>query len=488
MILLGLRLCEHDSNFTLYNNGLHYYKPEREYDIKHFAYNNLYSWQSEIKRVWNISAHEVDEIGIVIDPIKYGLKDTEFFPEQSFNLIDKKVTRVDHHYAHALSSWPVIHSWNVYNVCNNHVVIDGFGDNDNTWSIFKNNRLVERGNYKKFGSIGISMSEAANFLGIKSFNHMDLAGKLMALQAFGNQDSKYLKFLNKFDMYTIHEIFNFAHYVDFIGDEYVAHLKKLDWIKTVHDYLGEVILNFFKIHFKKNDWISYTGGVALNIIWNSKLKNYFKNLQIPPHCADEGLSIGIVEHLRIKNKLQKVSFTNYPFVQSDQKPKNSAKEVTIEQVANYLQEGKVVAWYQNHGEIGPRALGNRSLLINPMINNAKNKINKIKRRENYRPFGASVLKEHVNFSDPYMLFANYSNISSIEHIDQTSRVQTVEENTGLFRKLLEKFYEKTNCPYLLNTSLNINGRPIIGNVKKLQNYFNNSDIDILVIGDEIWKK
>jgi carbamoyltransferase len=87
-----------------------------------------------------------------------------------------------------------------------------------------------------------------------------------------------------------------------------------------------------------------------------------------------------------------------------------------------------------------------------------------------------------------MLFANYSYISSIEHIDQTSRVQTVEENTGLFRKLLEKFYEKTNCPYLLNTSLNINGRPIIGNVKKLQNYFNNSDIDILVIGDEIWKK
>ena len=96
----------------------------------------MYSWQNEIKRIWNISAHEIDEIGIVIDPIKYGLQDTEFFPEQSFNLIDKKVTRVDHHYAHALSSWPVISG------CNNHVVIDGFGDNDNTWSIFNRKRQL----------------------------------------------------------------------------------------------------------------------------------------------------------------------------------------------------------------------------------------------------------------------------------------------------------------------------------------------------------
>ena len=148
----------------------------------------------------------------------------------------------------------------------------------------------------------------------------------------------------------------------------------------------------------------------------------------------------------------------------------------------------MVAWYQNYGEIGPRALGNRSLLMNPMIDNAKNKINIIKQRENYRPFGASVLKEHVNFSDPYMLYANYSNISSIEHIDHTSRVQTVEKNTGVFRKLIENFYKKTNCPYLLNTSLNINGKPIIGNMEELKNYFNSSDIDILVIGNQIWRK
>ena len=100
----------------------------------------------------------------------------------------------------------------------------------------------------------------------------------------------------------------------------------------------------------------------------------------------------------------------------------------------------------------------------------------------------SILKEHVNFSDPYMLYANYSNISSIEHIDHTSRVQTVEKNTGVFRKLIENFYKKTNCPYLLNTSLNINGKPIIGNMEELKNYFNSSDIDILVIGNQIWRK
>ena len=289
-------------------------------------------------------------------------------------------------------------------------------------------------------------------------------------------------------MYTIDEIFNFNNYINYIGDKHIANLKKLDWIKTVHDYLGEVILNFFKLHFKKDDFISYTGGVALNILWNTKLKKHFKNIHIPPHCADEGLSVGIVEYLRIKNNLPNEPFNNYPFVQSDETPKEEAKENTIEKAANYLRDGKVVAWYQNYGEIGPRALGNRSLLMNPMIDNAKNKINIIKQRENYRPFGASVLKEHVNFSDPYMLYANYSNISSIEHIDHTSRVQTVEKNTGVFRKLIENFYKKTNCPYLLNTSLNINGKPIIGNMEELKNYFNSSDIDILVIGNQIWRK
>jgi len=297
-------------------------------------------------------------------------------------------------------------------------------------------------------------------------------------------------------MYSINKLFDKQNYFNFTNNDLLGILTPLDWIRTVHDKVSDILIKFFEDVTNKdyNATISYSGGVAQNVIWNTALKNKFKNLVIPPHCNDEGLSLGALEYLRIKNNLSKFKLDNFPYCQSDEKPKNEAGVKTILETVKHLKEGKIVGWYQGNGEIGPRALGHRSLLINPMIDNAKNTINKVKNRETYRPFGASILKEHAKeyfnttIDNPHMLYVGYvqrDNLDSITHVDGTCRFQTVDESNGVYYDLLKEFYNQTGCPLLLNTSFNINGKPILGNINDTKNYFENSNIDVLIIGDSI---
>lgn len=491
MKLLGLRVCEHDSNFTYYDgHEVYYHKSEREYGIKHLGLDNIWSWKNEIKRIWNISYKDIDEIGIVCDPWRYNfpIDEENFFPEQQYKyiLFNNHVTRVNHHYAHALSCWPIEKEKSEV-----QIVIDGYGDDNIAWSVFKNNQLIQKGDKEKHGSIGLYMSKVANLFNIQG-HPLDVAGKVMALQSFGTVDEGYTNILKNYNMTNVKEIFNFNNWITYNDDETISHLRRLDWIRTVHEYTGHLLVNFFKEYSNGYETkISYSGGVALNVVWNTQLKEKFKNLVIPPHCADEGLSLGVIEYLRLKNNLDPFVLKNFPYVQNDETPENEADQRTIKKTVSYLKEGKIVAWYQGHGEIGPRALGHRSILINPQIKNAKKLINKIKKREKYRPFGASVLRENVNIESPFMLYL-YSITSpllhSITHIDNTCRIQTVDKSEGTYYNLLKEFYKETGCPFILNTSLNINGKPIVGKKQEIINFFNESEIDVLVMGNETRRK
>lgn len=182
--------------------------------------------------------------------------------------------------------------------------------------------------------------------------------------------------------------------------------------------------------------------------------------------------------------------------QSDQAPDTVPGLITIQRTAQDLKDGKIVAWYQGHGEVGPRALGYRSILFNPMISNGKDIINRVKKREEFRPFGASVLRKNAQEyfdmvgDDPYMQYISNVKVDyfpSITHVDGTCRVQTVEENYH-FKRLLEAFYDLTFCPVLLNTSFNMAGKPIVGSVEEAKEVFYSTDIDVLVIGDTYIKK
>lgn len=488
MKLLGLRLCDHDSNISYYDGKrLKYIKLERIKKEKHFGYKNLHDWKKDFKQIFKVNLKDIDQIAIVVDTWKHGLNNfsEDFFPSQSIKLPHiGKVERINHHYAHALSTW-------MLGKADVSIVIDGFGELNKPWSVFKKDKLIETGSVFNHGSIGIEMGDAGKWLGVQANYDLDLAGKVMALQSYGSIDKNYLSHLKKYNINNIKDIFSIDNWYEYKKDVLLGKLDPLNWIKTVHYRMGEVLLDFFKQHCNKNDVISYSGGVAQNVIWNTLLKNYFKNLIIPPHSPDDGLSLGAIEYLRIKNKLPIFHIDNFPYIQTDEAPFKNPSAQTINKTADLLKNNKIIAWYQGHGEIGQRALGNRSILMNPKIKNGKDLINTIKKRENYRPFGASILKKEYqgNLNDSYMLYVqNIKNYDSIMHVDKTCRLHIVDDKNKPFYDLLNCFFKKTKCPYLLNTSLNINGKPIVGDIESAVQFFKDSRLDALVIGDDLYVK
>jgi carbamoyltransferase len=496
MKLLSLRLCEHDSNISYWDGeSLHYFKSERKYKEKHHGYNNLDDWISDIEGIWNVSPYEIDDICIVLDEWRYNTTSiTEsFFPSKPLSInhpILKKATRLNHHYAHALSAQFS------YGLSDVDIVIDGFGDLGNIWTVFKNDSVFEIGTDADLSSIGRKMSWLGNLLYIENKTHgLDVAGKVMGLQSYGSIDKGYHDILNSYDMEKVSEIFSYEKWVKYNNDKVVSKLKRLDWARTIHQSIEELLVRFFKKYADKNSRITYSGGVAQNVIWNTRLKKEFPNLHIPPHCSDEGLTIGGIEFLRRKHNLSKMSLSKFPYSQTDETTDvPSLKTITL--AANALAENKIVAWYQGNGEIGPRALGNRSILMNPLVEDGKNKINSVKRREGYRPFGAVVLDEYkqdyfeVNqdFDNPYMLYvANVKDkrLKCITHVDGTCRIQTLKNENPVLRSLMEEFYKLTGCPILLNTSLNLAGKPISACKEDVYELMKTASIDIGVVGDTI---
>jgi len=498
MKLLALRLCEHDSNFSYWDGSqLHYYKSERKKQIKYHSYQNLWEWRQEIKDVWDVDYSDIDEIVIVIDPDNYKLPEDakSFFPavEYEFFPAPCKVWRINHHLAHSLSAWMLTDKDpDVY------IAMDGHGDANRVWTVIKNEELLQEGWLDTNGSVGVNMTNAGHYLKIDcKHDLLEMPGKAMGLQSYGKLDQKFLDVIRQYDIYTVDDIFSLDHWVNHHNDLWLAHLQPLDWIRTVHERVGEALLEFFKKFANPTDVISYTGGIAQNVIWNTKLKEYFPNLIIPPHCGDEGLSLGAIEWLRRKHNLPPFVLNDFPFVQHDEAPHSKVTLDTIKHTANLLASGKTVAWYQGHGELGPRALGNRSILMDPRIPEGKKIINNIKKREKYRPFGAVVLDKYkedhfeLSYENPYMLYvAKVKNpaLSCITHIDGTCRIQTVKDSETNLALLLEEFYKITGCPVLLNTSLNLAGKPIAGYIDNARELFENSELDVLVVGDCLTQK
>jgi len=181
MKLLALRLCEHDSNISYFDGQkLHYFKSERKSQIKHHKFNNLWEWRVVIQRLWGVDYSEIDEIAITIDPWNHNLpKDlkkfytpTELAVEYDYFPAKCKVWRINHHYAHALSTWMLENKKSDVSI-----VIDGFGDLDVAWTVFKDDKLIEENSVEESGSLGIEFADSARALGVKAEFGLDLSGK-----------------------------------------------------------------------------------------------------------------------------------------------------------------------------------------------------------------------------------------------------------------------------------------------------------------------
>jgi carbamoyltransferase len=218
----------------------------------------------------------------------------------------------------------------------------------------------------------------------------------------------------------------------------------------------------------------FMGGVALNCVANSVIakQKYYKNIWVMPNPGDAGSSIGAVAALERKHLEW-----HHPYLGT-----NINRVLDIEGIVKDLIAGKVVAVANGRAEFGPRALGNRSLLCDPRGPDAKARMNTLKRREEFRPFAPSVLEEHANTyfdmpvaESPYMQFVARCRVPEllpgICHYDNTSRVQTVKaQDNPNFRLILELWYEKTGCPMLMNTSLNVKGEPLVNSLEDAQRW------------------
>lgn len=251
------------------------------------------------------------------------------------------------------------------------------------------------------------------------------------------------------------------------------------------------------------------GGVALNCNANFKMQTEtsFDKLHFFPACGDDGISAGSalwVNHMifnnpRVEYKSGDIAYLGFNY---NYQPESNyiQEDLNLTEVANILNDGGIVCWYQGRSEFGPRALGNRSFITNPQIKEMKDTLNeKVKFREWFRPFAPVVLNEKKNewfdmdFESPHMLHTvpckRPQDIPSAVHIDNTARTQTLtREHNPIFFDLITEFDKVSGCPVVMNTSLNIKGEPIVETPEDAMRLFEDSEVAILVINDKMYRK
>ena len=231
-------------------------------------------------------------------------------------------------------------------------------------------------------------------------------------------------------------------------------------------------------------------GIPLGCAWFAyqKLTDIAEVEQLSPYLGKSYSKNDVVEALNEYPGLKYTEYDNF--------------DLLINEISYWLTQNRVIGWFQGGSEIGPRALGNRSILASPIKLWMTGHINSdIKKREWYRPFAPAVLFEHqseVFESDvysPYMLLTTTvkedwrNKIPAVVHIDNSARHQSVtEKNNPKFYSLIKKFYEKTNVPVLLNTSFNGPKEPIVETPKEAINTFLENNLDYLVINNFIISK
>lgn len=281
------------------------------------------------------------------------------------------------------------------------------------------------------------------------------------------------------------------------------------------------MLNYFQKH-SNNENLCLSGGCAYNGLANGKItKNTnYKNIYVPPAPSDAGSAIGAALWVWIKDsnykKIENInpflgpSFSAVDYLSAITKlvPSDKYKRFVnfhplTENVAELINDGAIIGWFQDGSEFGQRALGNRSILANPTIPNIKPKVNRvIKKREGFRPFAPMVSFEDANkYFDmcgqevPYMnqVFQVkddfIAGLPSITHIDGSARVQTVRSTFNpLIYMLLKKFEKKSGYPILLNTSFNLRGQTMVLDPETAIKTFYDCEMDYLVLGNYLISK
>lgn len=265
--------------------------------------------------------------------------------------------------------------------------------------------------------------------------------------------------------------------------------------KDFETYMVNLIKKAVEISGCNN--VVLSGGCALNCVANYEYLKHLPdiNLFVEPICYDGGLVAGqAMLEWRQRSKSTEIRPLETLYLGPEQLHllPEKAYPITPSEVIDIIEEGKAVAIFQGRSEQGPRALGNRSLLYDPRVKDGRKKVNKIKGRELFRPFAATVMLEHVHDwfdmrglkDSPWMMFAVnawekvWDLIPAVLHVDKTCRIQTLtKEQNPHYYELIEEFYNRTGIPMLLNTSFNLGGDTICETVDDVVETLERSMID-----------
>jgi carbamoyltransferase len=468
-MILGINALNHDASVCLVNgneirfagHSERYSRRKNDKELHFQLLNDCYNYGTPTEVVWfekpwskALRRWDAGETPIFQNPKKY---------IKEYGLGNLPITYVPHHAAHAAmgfytSKFPdaVV------------VVVDAIGEWDTTtvWSAdSKGLKCVFRNTYPN--SMGLFYSAATQAIGLKPNEEEYI---LMGMAAYGKPVYTQLLKDRLFKVWdgprsklrhNLHR--GMKPWVTVPSDDYA------DFAASVQQIFKEYMFSlcaYAQVRVKSKNLI-IVGGGALNCAVNGEIDKLkvFDRIWVPPNPGDAGLSLGAIAY----HTKQPINF-DHAYLGH-----NIKKHVDIRSVIDYLFQGQVIAIANGRAEFGPRALGNRSILADPRGADVKDRVNAVKKREAFRPFAPIILAEHadeyfeLNHNNyDYMQFAvkcrHPDLFPAIVHIDGTSRVQTVNKDSpSIIRSILEAWYERTGCPMLLNTSMNIKGEPLVNN-------------------------
>jgi carbamoyltransferase len=463
MIILGINETSHDASVSLIKNG----------DILFAAHAERYS---KNKNDWYNNSE------IILDALNYGTPDAIAYYEKPLLKksrmilhggasdwkpkfpIDVPVHYFKHHYSHAAAGY---YTSSFNDAC--IVVLDAIGEfNTSTIWVGEGERINLKYKQNYPVSFGLFYSAFTQLIGLMPNQEEYI---MMGMAAYGDWKRYYKEVDEYFPQYD-QQKYNFHKGINDWGMA-ITDQDRFDIAAAVQMVYEQRLNDFMRMAKRltgKNNLV-FMGGCALNSSANTILWNIFKDIWIMPNPGDAGSSLGAAAALYGKHLNWQGPYLghdlggNYP----------------VDKILNSLIVNKVAAVATGRSEYGPRALGNRSILADPRDPNIKDIVNSIKQREKFRPFAPVVLEEYASewfdmkYSSPYMQFTpkclKPELIPSVVHKDGTSRVQTVNQvqNPGLYL-LLNKWYDLTGIPVLLNTSLNIKGQPLLNDLNDIKEW------------------
>jgi len=469
-----------------------------------------------LKRTWslpNLFFHDYKEYKHI--------SRNNFFKENN-----KKLFWYPHHLAHAASSY-FCSGFKESNI----ISWDALGDINSTVLGIGKNKIDFLECYGYQNSMGALYADFTEFLGFRPHSQ---EGKTMGLSSYGKPvydmsdmiiitENGYfrkpiygpLDFIKSFTL-SPNKV-KFVFFERKFGsrrnrDEKITK-KHQNIAATIQKTMEKLLINLSEILYKKTNLkkICLAGGCALNCNANSAVlrQDFVKDIFIQPAANDAGTSLGAA--LLKTNSKFKMDHAYWGPEFDNEEIKNVLKDSGFKYeyhddisgvTAELLTKNEIIGWFQGRMEIGPRALGNRSILADPTNANIKNDVNiKVKHREVWRPFAPSLLeraaKEYLEdaYPSPFMILTFFvppekiKEIPSVVHVDGSTRPQTVEKKVNKrYYKLIEAFEDLTSVPVILNTSFNDKGEPIVCTPQDAINTFRKTGLDYLAIGNYLVSK